>query len=71
MAVRYRGPSVGQRVDAHAGEWEKSQDLGALVPEDDSEDGEGGLFAPLPLPSGKIPVKTAPAKSSDGNRHIS
>ena len=71
MAVRYRGPSVGQRVDAHAGEWEKSQDLGALVPEDDSEDGEGGPAPSLPLPSGKIPVKTAPAKNPPMERHIS
>ena len=29
-------------VDAYAADWEKSQDRGALVREDDSEDGEGG-----------------------------
>ena len=29
-------------VDAHAADWEESQDRGALVREDDSEDDEGG-----------------------------
>ena len=48
-------------VDAHAADWEKSQDRGALVREDDSEDGEGGLFAPLPFPSGKDPVNKSAA----------
>ena len=60
MPSRLRGPD-----DAHAADWEKSQDLSALVREDDSEDGEGGLFAPLPLGSGKNPVNKAPAKTSD------
>ena len=49
-------------VDAHAADWEKSQDRGALVREDDSEDGEGGLFAPLPFPSGKDPVNKAASR---------
>ena len=49
-------------VDAHAADWEESQDRGALVREDDSEDGEGGLFAPLPFPSGKDPVNKAASR---------
>ena len=56
-------------VDAHAADWEESQDRGALVREDDSEDDEGGLFATLPFPSGKDPVNKAPAKSSAKARY--
>ena len=59
---------AARHLDAHAGDWEKSQDRGALVREDDSEDGEGGLFASLPFPSGKDPPNKAPAKTSDGFR---
>ena len=41
MPSRLRGPD-----DAHAADWEKSQDLSALVRED--EDGVGDLFAAWP-----------------------